>query len=102
MDLGWYLDTLKVNSSVHRSRTSWQRDSKGNGKPMGTVIPPDDFDRILLAIQPHRTINGYHHINNSYYGGNRIINMIINPFGYRTCRQLWCTDGHMGERGVGV
>ena len=40
--------------------------------------------------QLYRAIDG-HLPNNSYYGGNRIINIIIGPFGYRTCR-------HFGRR----
>ena len=37
--------------------------------------------------QLYRAIDG-HLPNNSYYGGNRIINIIISPFGYRTCRHF--------------
>tara|TARA_B100000470_G_C19780786_1_gene387576 strand:- start:614 stop:970 length:357 start_codon:yes stop_codon:yes gene_type:complete len=42
----------------------------------------------------YRRINE-HLPNNNYYGGNRIINMIISPFGYRTCRHF----GHRWSHG---
>ena len=36
-----------------------------------------------------------------YYGGNRIINAIVGPFGYRTCRHFgrtWCHLDQGNER----
>ena len=37
-------------------------------------------------------------MNYSYYGGNRIINMIISIFGYRTCRHFGNRWSHGGKR----
>ena len=37
-------------------------------------------------------------MNYSYYGGNRIINMIISIFGYRTCRHFGDRWSHGGKR----
>ena len=45
----------------------------------------------------YRRINEYLP-NNNYYGGNRIINMIINPFGYRTCRCFGSRWSHGNRR----
>ena len=39
--------------------------------------------------------------SNSYYGGNKIINVILSPFGYRTCRHFgrtWCHLDQGNER----
>ena len=39
--------------------------------------------------------------SNSYYGGNKIINVILSPFGYRTCRHFgrtWCHQDQGKER----
>ena len=35
--------------------------------------------------------------SSSYYGGNKIINIILSPFGYRTCRHFGSKWAHLNK-----